>query len=512
VQNPVRLRIIISSIVFGLFVLLFLGPEGISVFLARILLPLQFVPALISVLVRPEIIFVSGFVFLIIISLVLGRVYCSFLCPLGGLQDLFIALSRQVGWRKRHNFQKSYNLIRYSILGLTFITAILGSMALLNLLDPFSLFGRIISNLGDPLFASISKATTSIFKLFNVYLFDRNMYFLPLSIVFVTAGFFILLIFMSMRYGRLYCNTICPVGALLGIFSRVAIFKFALDTTNCNECRKCETVCKAGCIDSQNATIDQSRCISCFNCLHACSQKSTSFRPSWVTTNRHDWLPARRAFIFSSVAAVGSVFLALNSNVRNFVSNYSAKSSLPISPPGSLSVSRFTNSCSACHSCVSCCPTKVITPAFLAYGVTGLMQPKMDYEKGFCDYECNVCGKVCPTGAIMPVTLAEKKLIQLGLADLQKDKCIVYTKKENCGACLEVCPTHTLYSVNKNNILYPETDLQYCIGCGACERACPTDPKSIVVHANPIHKKAAKYIDRQDAIKQKKGEDKSFPF
>jgi ferredoxin len=338
------------------------------------------------------------------------------------------------------------------------------------------------------------------------------MYFLPLSVLLVTTGFFILLIFMSMRYGRLYCNTICPVGTLLGIFSRIAIFKFFLDPANCNECLKCEGVCKAGCIDSKNATIDQSRCISCFNCLRACSQKSTTFRPSRVTANKQDWLPARRAFIFGSVATVGSVFLAMNSNVRDLVNNYSAKRSLPVTPPGSRSVSRFTNTCSACHSCVSTCPTKVITPAFLAYGVTGLMQPKMDYEKGFCDYECNVCGKVCPTGAIVPVTLAEKKLIQLGLADLQKDKCIVYTKKENCGACLEVCPTHTLYSVNKNNILYPETDLQYCIGCGACERACPTDPKSIIVHANQIHKKAAKYIDRQDAIKQKKGEDKSFPF
>jgi polyferredoxin len=510
--NPVRLRIIISSIVFCLFVLLFLGTEKLSVFLAQILLPLQFVPALISIIVRPGIIFVSGFIFLIIISLVLGRVYCSFLCPLGALQDLFIALSRKIGWQRKHHFQKPHNLIRYSILGLTFITAVLGSMALLNLLDPFSLFGRIISNLGDPLVALMSRAIASILKLFNVYLFDRNMYFLPLSVLGITAGFFVLLIFMSIRYGRIYCNTICPVGSLLGLLSLISVFKFNIDAANCNECRKCEAVCKASCIDSLNATIDQSRCVSCFNCLHACSQKSTSYRPSWITPNSQDWLPARRVFIFGSVAAVGSVFLALNSNVRDFVNNYSAKRSLPVTPPGSLSVSRFTNTCSACHSCVSHCPTKVITPAFMAYGINGLMQPKMDYEKGFCDYECNVCGKVCPTGAIMPVTLAEKKLIQLGLADLQTDKCIVYTKKENCGACLEVCPTHTLYSVNKNNILYPETDLQYCIGCGACERACPTDPKSIVVHANPVHKKASKYVERPEQIQQKKGEDKSFPF
>ncbi len=511
-MNQVKIRIIVSSFVFILFVLLFLGTEKVSVFLAKILLPLQFVPALISVITKPEVLIVSGFVFIIIVSIVLGRVYCSFLCPLGALQDFFIALSRRIGWQHKYNFQKSHNVIRYSILGLTFITVLLGSLALLNLLDPFSLFGRIISHLGEPLTVGINKAVAGILKYFNIYLFNKNMFFLPFSVLGITAGFFILILFMSMRYGRLYCNTICPVGTLLGLLSRVSVFKFAIDSTNCNECRQCERVCKAGCIYSQNATIDQSRCISCFNCLHACPQKTISYRPSFVAADDKDWLPARRTFIFGSVAAVGSVLLALNSNVRNFFSNYSAKGGLPITPPGSLSVSRFTNTCSACHLCVSICPTKVITPAFAAYGISGFMQPKMDYEKGFCDYECNVCGKVCPTGAIMPIALAEKKLTQLGLADLQKDKCIVYTKNENCGACLEVCPTHTLYSINKNNILYPETDTQYCIGCGACEKACPTDPKSIVVHANPIHKKAAKYIDRPETASQKKGEDKSFPF
>lgn len=511
-MNLVKIRIIFSSIVFSLFVLLFLGAEKLSVFLAQILLPLQFVPALISIIVRPEILFVAGFIFIIIISLVLGRVYCSFLCPLGALQDFFIALSRRIGWQHKHNFQKSHNLIRYSILGLTFITALLGSLVLLNLLDPFSLFGRIVSNLGEPLTAVINKASTFILKQFDVYLFNKTLPFLPFSVLGITLGLFILILYMSMRYGRLYCNTICPLGALLGLLSRVSIFKFAIDPANCNECRKCEWVCKASCINSQNATIDQSRCISCFNCLHACSQATISYRPSLIAANDKDWLPARRVFIFGSIAAVGSVLLALNSNVRNFVNNYSAKNSLPITPPGSLSVSRFTQTCSACHLCVSRCPTKVITPTFTAYGITGLMQPKMDYEKSFCDYECNICGKICPTGAIMPLALAEKKLTQLGVADLLKDKCIVYTKNENCGACLEVCPTHTLYSLNKNNILYPETDTQYCIGCGACERACPTNPKSIIVKPNLIHKKAAKYVDRPEAVQQKKREDKSFPF
>lgn len=511
-MNPVKIRIIVSAVVLILFVFLFLGTEKLSVFLAQMLLPWQFVPALISIITKQEILFVSGFIFIIIATIVFGRVYCSFLCPLGALQDFFIALSGRIGLQRKHYFQKSYSLIRYSILGVTVMTAVLGSLVLLNLLDPFSLFGRTVSSLGEPLIAGINKTATGILKQFDVYLFNKNLHFLPFSVLGITAGLFILILFMSMRYGRLYCNTICPVGALLGLLCRISVFKFVIAYAGCNECRRCEIVCKAGCIDLTNRTIDQSRCVGCFNCLQACPQAAISYRPSLAAADDKDWLPARRAFILSSVAAAGSVLLALNSNVRSLAGISLIKGNQPITPPGSFGVSRFRQTCSACHLCVSICPTKVITPAFAAYGISGFMQPAMDYENSFCDFACNACGEICPTGAIMPLSLEEKKLTQIGVVDLLKDKCIVYAKNQNCGACLEVCPTHALSSIDKNNILYPETDIQYCIGCGACEKACPTDPKSIIVKSNLIHKKAAIYVDRMETLRQKKGPDKSFPF
>jgi ferredoxin len=161
---------------------------------------------------------------------------------------------------------------------------------------------------------------------------------------------------------------------------------------------------------------------------------------------------------------------------------------------------------------VSACPTNVITPSFLEYGITGLMQPLMNYQKSFCDYECNICGKVCPTGAILPLPLEEKKLTQIGEVKLIKEKCIVYVNKQNCGACGEVCPTHTINFINKGNVLYPETATQYCIGCGACEKACPTSPKSIVVQSNPIHKKAVQYIAAAKLPQPKKETSEDFPF
>jgi polyferredoxin len=511
-MNLVKIRITISLLVLTLFLLLFLGGEKLSVFLSSTLLPFQFVPALIKILTNPSALFIFRLVSVFVVTLIFGRVYCSFLCPLGSLQDIFITLSRKIGWRKKHSYRRPRNWLRYSVLGLTIVTVALGSMALLNLLDPYSLAGRMITQFIQPLFVLIYNTAVSLLTNFNIYLFSKETVYLPLSVWLVTLGFFILILIMSVREGRLYCNTLCPVGTLLGLISRVSLFKFGIDQNSCHECIRCEGVCKAGCIDPQTAAIDQSRCVNCFNCLTACPQSIVNYRQSWGKAEGGAWSPARRGFLIGSVAAAGSGLIMFNSGIRNLLGVASAFPSPPITPPGSVSVEHFTQSCSACHLCVSACPTKVITPSFLEYGIGGLLQPKMNYSKSFCDYECNVCGRVCPTGAILPLSLEEKKFTQVGAVDLLKEKCVVYVDKNNCGACGEVCPTHTISFVDKGNVLYPETDTQYCIGCGACEKACPTMPKSIVVRPNQVHKKAAKYIAKTAPVLQKKAPSKDFPF
>ncbi len=511
-MNLVKIRIAISLLIFTLFLLLFLGGERLSVFLSSILLPFQFIPALIRILIQPEIIFTIGIITLLIITLVFGRVYCSFLCPLGMLQDSVIALSRKSDFLRKHTFRKPYNWLRYSILVLTLVTIGIGSMSLINLLDPYSLSGRIITDLGKPILSWIYNAGVSVLTYLNIYLFSKGTLYLPLWAWLVTFGFFILILIMSYRAGRLYCNTFCPVGAFLGLISRISIFKFVINQNKCHDCVRCEIVCKAGCIDPQKKTIDQSRCVNCFNCLEACPQSVIIYSPSFGKLQQGDWSAARRGFLIGSIASAGSVLLAFNSNIRNLFNATASKEEPPITPPGSVSLARFTQACTACHLCLSACPTNVITPSFLEYGVAGLMQPLMNYQKSYCDYECNICGKVCPTGAILPLPLEEKKLTQIGEVKLIKEKCIVYVNKQNCGACGEVCPTHTINFINKGNVLYPETDTKYCIGCGACEKACPTSPKSIVVRSNPIHKKAVKYIAAAKLPQPKKETSKDFPF
>jgi ferredoxin len=335
---------------------------------------------------------------------------------------------------------------------------------------------------------------------------------LAISILLVNIGIFMLILILSLRYGRLYCNSLCPVGTLLGLISRVSLFKFAIDKTGCSECVSCEVVCKAGCIDSQNALIDQSRCVSCFNCISACPQSIVSYRSSVKNTEDGSWSPARRGFIIGSIAAAGYALSMYNSGIRNLFRTAHASASAPVTPPGSVSLAHFTKSCSACHLCVSVCPTKVITPSLLEYGIGGLLQPLMNYPNSFCEYECNVCGKVCPTGAILPLPLKDKKITQIGTVDLLKDKCVVYVDNNNCGACVEVCPTKTISFIDKGNILYPVVDTIYCIGCGACSKACPTTPKSIVVRTNPVHKKAEKYITSDAPAQPMSVPQKDFPF
>jgi len=509
----IKIRKVISGIIFILFILLFLGAQQLSVVLSNILLPFQFMPALVRTIARPEILFVAGLIFIVLITLIFGRVYCSFLCPLGTLQDLLIAGSRRLGLKPKHSFSKPQNGLRYMLLALTITAAFIGSLSLVNLLDPYSIAGRFFAHFLQPLSISAYNLGIAALKPFNIYFYPKQTAFIPLSVLAVTASFVLLIFVLAMTRGRLYCNTVCPVGALLGLISRVSIFRFVLDQKACSECVRCENVCKAGCIDPQNASIDMSRCVGCFNCLAACSKTTISYQRRQGQTDTDTWSPSRRGFVIGSIAAAAG-FLAFNANIRSFLNITSAKANPPVTPPGSVNTTRFTQACTACSLCVSVCPTQVLTPAFTDFGISGLLQPKMNYEKSYCDYECNACSMVCPTGAITPLPLDEKKLTQIGEAELLKDICVVFVDHYNCGACGEVCPTHAIRFTDKENILYPEIDKQYCIGCGACQLACPTTPRSIVVHAHPIHKKADKYDSPDTPAEQRKptAPDKDFPF
>ena len=183
----------------------------------------------------------------------------------------------------------------------------------------------------------------------------------------------------------------------------------------------------------------------------------------------------------------------------------------PVTPPGSVSFEHFTKLCTACHLCVSACPTQVLQASFLEYGLGGIMQPRMDYHKEYCNFECTACGEVCPTGAILPLNVEKKKITQIGKVIFIKENCIVETDGTDCGACSEHCPTKAVTMKPHKGLFLPEVNTEICIGCGACEFACPVEPyKAIYVEGNPVHKTAQKPVSKK--IDANFDDEEDFPF
>jgi ferredoxin len=275
--------------------------------------------------------------------------------------------------------------------------------------------------------------------------------------------------------------------------SRAAIFKIVVDHDTCLECGLCERVCKAQCIDSDNKQIAFEACVGCFNCFKACPTVGLKFSKPWdrFGTDTPVDQGRRRAMAASMLPLVG---LLDGTRDSTLVPGGLKESLRPVTPPGAISERHFTEHCTACHLCVSVCPTRVLAPTFIAYGVGGMLQPHMDYSVSYCNYDCTACGTACPSGAIQAMSQEAKRLVQIGQARFLKDECVVVKNKKDCGACSEHCPTKAVKMVPyEGKLVIPELTNELCVGCGACEHACPTRPqKAIYVEANPVHLQAKK--------------------
>lgn len=168
-----------------------------------------------------------------------------------------------------------------------------------------------------------------------------------------------------------------------------------------------------------------------------------------------------------------------------------------ITPPGSISQEHFQAHCTSCHLCVSKCPSHVLKPAFMEYGLGGMMQPTVFFEKGFCNFDCTVCGDVCPNGAILPLTKEQKHLTQMGKVVFIEENCIVYRDGTSCGACSEHCPTQALSMIPfKDGLTIPHIDTEICVGCGGCEYVCPARPfRAVYIEGNAVQQEAKPFTD-----------------
>ncbi len=453
---------------------------------------------------------------ILLLTLLFGRIYCSVLCPLGILQDVILRLKkwwrRLVLKRKTFNarYQKPLNIIRYGVLIAVAFPFVVGSVPLM-LLDPYAIFGRISFGLFRPAVVwanDVAAGWLNNAGHFWIYRLGEQTSSTALTVF--AAVIFAVIAVMVFARERLWCNTICPVGAFLGLFSRFSFFRITVDKAGCNSCRRCEMECKVRCIDSRNKTVDTSRCVACFDCLGHCKQDAVSFAAAgWKYERKEVKVKevrvatadagepedlSRRRFLKNTLLVAGA---ATAGRVLAQGDYTEGGESLPqrtthALPPGAVSRQRFERTCTACQLCVSKCPTQVLQPAFLENGFSGVMQPYMRFRvESFCNYECEVCFSICPNHALTPLTLDEKKLTRVGEVHFVREKCIVYTKDQHCGACAEHCPTGAVKMVPyKNGLTIPETDAPYCIGCGGCESICPVGPDAIFVEGLDLQEPA----------------------
>lgn len=421
-----------------------------------------------------------------------GRLYCSIICPLGIIQDGITFLSGRTKGRK-FRFRKSTIWVQLALLIVLMAAFVIGNGLIAGYLEPYSISGRFLGALLRPLLLWVNNLLAGLLSIIKVRALLPVEFEPPtipvLSgtlILFVTVGV------MAFTRGRLYCNLLCPVGALLRLTSRLAIFKIDLNHESCNSCGLCEKSCKAECIDSAKRRVESERCVSCFNCLTVCPKSALSYAPSL----RANVDAERRSFFLKMRGAGAGALLLSLFPLRQLAAKgapFKDKMGPVTVPPGAKGVEQFYGSCSRCHLCIASCPTGVIQPAHAPY---------LDYEKSYCEYECNLCSQLCPTNAIAPTSLAEKQLIQLGEVEFIKKECIVYKSNTSCGACSEHCPTKAVYMVpyepevvtanmGEELLFIPELDSSLCVGCGICQMVCPAEPtKAITVKPHRVHKSA----------------------
>ena len=494
-----KIRIVVSVLIFSILSLYLLDFADLLPMQFHAVAQLQFLPALLNLNV-------AVLVGVLVATLLFGRIYCSSVCPLGVYQDVVNFISRKLRKKKRFKFRKAQTVLRWLFVGITLAAFVAGFTFLVGFLDPYSAFSRMAVHVFKPIYMAGNNLLETIFSSFDNHTFYATSLYLASAFSLIVALVTLVGVgVMAALNGRDYCNTICPVGTVLGFFSKYALLKIRIDEHKCNSCGSCGRNCKASCIDTKNHKIDYSRCINCFDCIDVCSKKAMSFRYGAAECESSKVDKSKRTFLL----AMGGVGVAAGQVVASNVlplassSTNKAKRQVPISPPGSMSHSNLMHKCTSCHLCVSKCPQQIIQPAFTEYGLAGIMQPVLSFDRGFCNYDCTLCSDVCPTGAILPLTKEAKHSTQTGIVHFIRENCIVVTDNTNCGACSEHCPTQAVSMVPYvDGLDIPFTKTDICVGCGGCEYVCPAAPhKAIYVEGIPTHATITLVADKVEDVK-----------
>ena len=482
-----KLRILLQVVTFTLVTLLLLG-IGFRVHLwAGWVAKIQFFPAMLSVSI-------VVCVLIIVATLLFGRIYCSVVCPLGIMQDIFSWIGGKMK-KNRFNYTKEKLWLRLVCLVIFIIAVIIGFAPVTTLIEPYSAYSRIVNSLFKPLYDLLNNWLAGLDAANDRYNFTEVQIWMRSVTTFIVAiATLLILCVLALWKGRLYCNTICPVGTILSFCSRFSLLRVRFDKDKCKSCGMCEKNCKAQAIDFKEGKVDYARCVVCGDCLAKCKFDALHYTTKKAKTQSKPIDTERRAFLVGAAvagttAALAQTEMKLDGGLAVIEDKVAPKRTTPITPPGSVSARHMQKHCTACQLCVSSCPNNVLRPST---DLMHFMQPTMSFERGYCRPECTRCSEVCPTGAIKPITREEKTMQHVGHAVWIKDNCVVLTDGVSCGNCARHCPTGAIQMVDhegpNGTVQIPAVDESKCIGCGACENLCPARPFSaIYIEGNEMH-------------------------